>query len=223
MIAIIVAMGKELELLLGLLDSHTVDDGDPAIHYGRIGGKDVALMQCGIGKVNAALGAAALIDKCHPAMVINSGVAGGTGAGASVADIVLANKVAYHDVWLGPGTTAGQAGDCPLYFLPPSTLDVEAVAREIGAKTGLVASGDIFVCREDDLKRILEVHPGAIAVDMESAAIAQVCHKRGVPMVCLRIVSDTPGQHDNFAQYTNFWADAPVHTFKAVSQLIEKV
>lgn len=217
MIAIIVAMSKELELLLGLLEGHSEEDG---IHFGTIAGKQVAIMQCGVGKVNAALRTAALIDRCHPSVVVNSGVAGGTGAGASVADIVLASKVAYHDVWLGPDTVPGQADSCPLYFLPPQSLDLEAAAKDMGAKTGLVASGDIFVCREADLQRILEVHPSAIAVDMESAAIAHACHLRGAPMVCLRIVSDTPGQADNFAQYTNFWADAPVHTFRAVTRLL---
>lgn len=220
MIGIIVAMGKELSLLLEHVERPQRCDVDGYVIYtGRVGGREVAVMQCGIGKVNAALGARALIEQFHPSLVINSGVAGGTGSDAGILDIVVASQIAYHDVWCGPGTEWGEAAGCPRFF--GCGVDAEAFAAEIGAKCGLIASGDIFVSRAEDVERILALYPQAKAVDMESGAIAQVCHLKGVPMVSLRVVSDTPGQADNISQYENFWNDAPQGTFAAVSRLIE--
>lgn len=219
-IALIVAMDKELQLLLPMLSNCQSIDGGK-YYRGTLAGHDIIATKCGIGKVNAALGAAALFDTYHPDMVINTGVAGGTGATVSparVLDVVLASEVAYHDVWCGPGTVPGQAARCPERFECPLADDVR---KALGAKEGLVASGDIFVDRRDDLDRILALYPDAIAVDMESAAIAHTCYLSCVPFVCLRVVSDTPGEQGNAAAYTDFWTAAPTATFHAVERLIK--
>lgn len=222
MIGIIVAMQKELDLLLGILDDCRLESINGYDFYlGRVGDAEVVAMTCGIGKVNAALGTAVIIDNFHPDVVVNSGVAGGTGADAGVLDVVLASGIAYHDVWCGPGTQWGEAAGCPPRFSCPD--EAAGIASVIGVKYGLITSGDIFVSREEDLKRILGVYPEAIAVDMESGAIAQTCYLRGVPMYCIRVVSDTPGAADNISQYENFWSDAPRHTFSAVRKLIERL
>lgn len=221
-IGIIVAMDKEMRLLLPLLDGHetqTVNNFE--FHTGQLAGHDVVAVKCGIGKVNAAIGTLTLIEKFCPALVVNSGVAGGTGAGnprAEILDVVLATRIAYHDVWCGPGTVPGTAAGCPSFFTCP--LD-EATRSALGAKEGLIASGDIFVDKAEDLSRILSMYPDAIAVDMESAAIAQTCCLKSVPFVCLRVVSDTPGEGGNAAAYENFWTMAPERTFQAVERLLE--
>ncbi len=219
-IGLIVAMQKELDLLLGMLDEYTNTEVDGYVFYGgRIGATEIVAMSCGIGKVNAALGTTAMIDRFSPDVVINSGVAGGTGKGASILDVVLADRIAYHDVWCGPGTEWGEAAGCPRFFECPQPT--KALAGRLGVKSGLVASGDIFVSRTEDVHRILELYPEAMAVDMESAAIAQACYRKSVPMYCIRVVSDTPGAADNISQYENFWNDAPLHTFETVKLLIE--
>lgn len=218
-IGIIVAMDKELRLLL-----EAVEDCSSALvngftfYSGTMAGREVVAMKCGIGKVNAAIGTLTLIENFHPQIVINSGVAGGTGHGAGILDLVIASEIAYHDVWCGPGTEWGAAAGCPPVF--PCPIDAGEMASALGAKAGLIASGDIFVSRAEDVERILGLYPQAIAVDMESAAIAHTCYLKGVPMLCLRIVSDTPGQADNIAQYDNFWSDAPAHAFEAVRRLV---
>ncbi|MCM1317511.1 MAG: 5'-methylthioadenosine/adenosylhomocysteine nucleosidase [Bacteroides sp.] len=219
-IGIIVAMGKELALLEPLIENRRqVALNGFTFTLGEIGSREVVAMQCGIGKVNAAIGALTMIENFHPSVIINSGVAGGTGHGASRGDVILASEIAYHDCWCGPGTEPGQAAGCPARFACP--LDAEKIAAELGANAGLLASGDIFVSRPEDIQRILSMYPEAVAVDMESAAIAQVCFLKSVPMVCLRIVSDTPGAHeDNASQYENFWENAPARTFDAVRRLI---
>lgn len=217
-IGIIVAMGKELRLLLPLLeDAGTVTANDITFHTGRIGSHDIVAMQCGIGKVNAAVGTLTLIDTFHPSVVINSGVAGGTGA-AGILDVVIADEVAYHDVWCGPGTVPGEAAGCPPRFR--CALPARCADSIEGARRGLVVSGDIFVSRPEEVRHILGLYPDAVAVDMESAAIAQVCFLKNVPFICVRVISDTPGGADNISQYENFWEDAPAHTFSTLRSIL---
>lgn len=218
--AIIVAMGKELDLLMPLLvcSGKTTVNGI-TFHTGSIDGRDVVLAQAGIGKVNAAVTTLTLIDTFHPGLIINSGVAGGVGV-AKVLDVVVPDRVAYHDVWCGPGTEPGEADGMPLYFrcpLPPETFE------GMGVRRGVLASGDIFVSRPEEVARIREMYPDAVACDMESAAIAQVCHIKSVPFVCVRVVSDTPGEADNAAQYADFWTAAPASTFETVRKLLREL
>lgn len=101
---IIVAMTSELEMLMNEMTEveETAEHG-MKFYTGRIGGSTVTAMQCGIGKVNAAIGAQTLIDTFRPDAVINTGIAGGTGRGAGILDVVIADRVGYYDIWCGPG------------------------------------------------------------------------------------------------------------------------
>lgn len=221
-IGIIVAMDKELQLLLPLLnDARETQIDGRVFHLGDIAGHSVAVMKSGIGKVNAALSAMEMINHFAPEVVINTGVAGGTGAGARVLDIVVGDRIAYHDVWCGPGTVNGQAAHCPLYFTSTDMLTSLPVLRDNpSVRRGLIASGDIFVSRPEDVSRIRELYPDALAVDMESAAIAHACYLRQTPFFCIRVVSDTPGESDNIAQYDNFWDAAPRQTFDILKSVL---
>ncbi len=120
-IGIIVAMDKELSLLLPLMaDVSEITMNGFTFHTGALAGHDIVACKCGIGKVNAAVGALTLIENFHPMMIVNTGVAGGTGATADparVLDVVLASEIAYHDVWCGPGTVPGEAAGCPARFV----------------------------------------------------------------------------------------------------------
>lgn len=221
-IGIIVAMQSELALVLEALGNFkecvaTVG----TVYTGRLFGHDIMVTKCGIGKVNAAVGALDLINCFAPDVVINTGVAGGTGAEAKIGDVILASGVAYHDTWCGPGTERGSVQGLPDIFVPQH--DTATLAAEIGAGTGLVASGDIFVSEPDDFRRVMAVRPDAAAIDMESGAIAQVCFLKSVPFLCLRIVSDTPGDGGNEAQYVNFWSEAPRAVFGKLVSLIERL
>ncbi|MBO4996282.1 MAG: 5'-methylthioadenosine/adenosylhomocysteine nucleosidase [Muribaculaceae bacterium] len=223
-IGIIVAMGKELALLTPMLGNATTSSYNGfEILSGAIGRHSVAVMKCGIGKVNAAIGTLAMIDTFAPHLIINTGVAGGTGQGAGVLDIVIGNRVAYHDVWCGPGTEWGEAAGCPPYFeADPAVAALPCFdRREI--KRGLIASGDIFVSRVEEVERIKALYPDVMAVDMESGAIAQTCHMKGVRFFCFRVISDTPGADDNISQYCNFWTDAPTHTFELLTTIIDQL
>lgn len=222
-VAFIVAMQKELDLLLPLIsDLSSEVTGRQTIYRGTMCGLSVAAMKCGIGKVNAALGAQALIDKCAPRLIINTGVAGGAGNGAGILDVVVGSRVAYHDVWCGPGTVPGEASGCPLFFEADSELlSLPALAEGPGVVHGLICSGDIFVSRREEVERIRSLFPDVNAIDMESASIAQTCWLNGVRFISIRVVSDTPGAADNISQYETFWEDAPRHTFERVVAMIK--
>lgn len=224
-IGIIVAMQKELNLLLPLMaEAKCTSVNGFSFYSGEIGSREVVAMQCGIGKVNAAVGTMTMIDLFHPELILNTGVAGGTGGSAGILDIVVGTRVAYHDVWCGPGTEWGEAAGCPRIFHTSDMVNsLRCLAEGDNVKHGLVASGDIFVSKPEEVVHIKEIYPDADAVDMESGAIAQVCYMRNIPFGCIRVISDTPGADDNISQYNNFWEDAPKHTFDMLRHIIHEI
>lgn len=219
---IIVAMRVELEMLLReMADTEEHILNGTKYYSGHIGQSSVTATQCGIGKVNAAIGALTLIDNFHPNAVINTGIAGGTGAEADVLDVVIGTEVAYHDVWCGPGNAPGQVQGLPTCFTGATDLfDIPSIAAGDKVKTGLIASGDKFISTPADLAAVLAVQPKAIAVDMESGAIAQVCHLKNVPFLAIRVVSDTPGIDNHIDQYGDFWKLAPESTFGILQRML---
>ena len=223
-IGIIVAMSKELDLLLPLLkNSEKSRMGGFEFHCGKVGRHDVMVMQCGIGKVNAAMGTLTLVNSFLPDFVINSGVAGGADPTVNVMDVVAGARVAYHDVWCGPESELGQVQGLPLYFEGAQRL-LNLVPEREGIHKGLICSGDQFIDTLDAVTRIKGDFPEALAVDMESGAIAQVCYLNKVPFLALRVISDSPGaSHDNTRQYLDFWTDAPQETFNMVKDIITRL
>lgn len=223
-IAILAAMQKELELLLSLLDTPSeMEYEGVSLHKGTLGTHEVYIAKCGIGKVNSALAAYKVIKTVEPDLVINSGVAGG--AGVPIGTLLIADRVAYCDVWCGPGTEYGEADGYPLFMSPSSRfLDLaRRVAKDGNTRFGLICSGDKFISSADEIAFIRSHFPEVDAVDMESASIAQTCISCGVPFGVVRVVSDTPGEGENIEQYTNFWNDAPMRTFSAVHTIIESL
>lgn len=219
-ILIIAAMQKEINLLLNILEKPDEKRAkDSKIWYGKLHNHEIYLAQCGIGKVNSAVNTLTLITEINPEMVINSGVAGG--AGCPVGTVLVADRVAYHDVWCGPGTLYGQADGLPLFMEPDKKILM--LAEKMKVVNGLICSGDKFISTPEEIKYIRSKFPDVKAVDMESGSIAQVCLMTGVPFAILRIVSDTPGEGENISQYKDFWSKAPEKTFSILSEILEKI
>ena len=224
-IAVVVAMQSEFDLMSHIIDNRTeVDiDGAHAVK-GDIGGRSVILMRSGIGKVNAAVRVASLIAVEHPDCVINSGVAGGIGSGIRQGDLVAGTECAYHDVWCGEGEW-GQVQGLPLRF--PADLPLLNTIINLNVErlhTGLICTGDQFISDPTQLDAIRLRFPDALAVDMESCAMAHVCYLRQTPFLSLRVISDTPGmEHDNTSQYFDFFRDAPRKTFAALKDMIVRL
>lgn len=219
-IGIIVAMQKELDLLLPKLERMSdvnLDDAD--FYCGQLGDHELVVHQCGIGKVNAAMGALTMIHNFTPDVVINTGVAGGADPEANIMDVVVGVRVAYHDAWCGPEVGWGIQG-LPQYFEADEKV-VAALPQRPDIKRGLICTGDKFIDTLDEVKAIKAKYPEALAVDMESGAIAQVCYRLQTPFMSLRVISDSPGAgRTNTVQYNDFWAEAPKHTFEIIRQLL---
>jgi adenosylhomocysteine nucleosidase len=212
-IGIIVAMEKELRQLQQLF-----------------GNESVRVEKCGIGKVNAALGAQRMINEYRPDVIINSGCAGGNGDDVEVMDIVVGSEVTYHDVYCGraidDSTVYGQVQGLPARYVADPTL--LAKARELPTDgrrihSGLIVTGDWFVDSRQKMRDIVTLFPEAKAVDMESCAIAQTCYLSHVPFISFRVVSDVPLQDTDASQYHNFWDTVADSSFSMTKAFVESI
>ncbi len=223
-IGIIVAMDKELRLLEPLLENMmNVKVDNCNFSCGRMSGHDIIALKTGIGKVNAAVGVITLINNFDVDMIINTGVAGGASNKVNVMDIVVGSRVSYHDVWCGPETTPGAVQGLPLYYEAPADM-LKKIPTRKDIKVGLICSGDQFIDSLEKVEQIREKFPDVLALDMESGAIGQVCYLREIPYLSMRVISDSPGAgHDNSAEYTDFWAEAPQHTFEVLKHILKSL
>ena len=225
-IALIGAMPPEISLLqesLQNLRSEHMADFD--IYCGEYAGKNVVLALSGIGKVNAAL-STALVLQHHPDFVINTGSAGGLGSGLKVGDVVIGTQTAHHDVDVTAfGYAIGHVPRMPARFESDPALcaaaEKAAAAFEHAAvHRGLIVSGDQFVHSSESVAEVRRHFPDAQAVEMEAAAIAQSCHRFGVPFVVVRAISDLADEEAD-TSFETFLKTASVHSAKMVLQLIE--
>lgn len=226
-IGIIVAMSVEYRLVEALLEDKSTKKVDGFCFVeGRIGHKNIVLTQSGIGKVCAAVGVTEMIRHSRPDCIINTGVAGGIDEKLRVMDIVVGENMVYHDVWCGEGNAYGQIQGLPAVFRSDEDLleSVVSVQGPVKIVKGLICSGDKFITDRMALKAIKGQFPDGLAVDMESAAMAQVCYMLGVPFLSMRIISDTPGNtEDHSAQYRDFWTAAPETSFEVLKQLMFQI
>ena len=232
-IGVLSAMTKEHQQLTALLtDARTEHDGNFEFAVGKLGNNTLILMQCGIGKVNAAVGATTLIHRYTPDCIVSTGCAGGIDERLNVMDVVVSTYTTYHDVTI-PGCEAGQIQGLPARFRSdeelvevastlvarPSTLD----AQPSVIRPGLICSGDQFISDHVQLRPIKAQFPEALAVDMESAAIAQTCYLHAIPFVSFRILSDTPGADEHLQQYLNFWDEMADHSFDVTRRFLSSL
>ncbi len=207
-IGIIAAMKEELESLkLSLEDIQTVTYGKLTYYTGTLLGHDVALILCGIGKVNATIGCTLLIDKHRPDFIINSGVAGGFSSSLQVGDIVVSTELRHHDADATAFDYAyGQIPQMPVAFLPDSkliakVLDVGNRLKTCRVVSGAIMSGDSFIHKDEQISEIKSKFPGIVACEMEGAAIAQTCYVFDVDYVVVRSISDLVFKDDSQKSY----------------------
>lgn len=222
-IGIIVAMDKELKQLLQLMDKplECLQKGQ-SFWIGQIGDNSLILTKSGIGKVNAAYGAINLIDNFRPDVVISTGCAGGASTDLEIRDVVVSTQICYHDVWCGQPNEKGQIQGLPSKYDADEKLVETAKNLKGNARIvpGLIVSGDWFVDSVDKMKSIVAVFPDAMAVDMESAALAQICHLYQMPFLSFRVISDIPLRPNNEIDYNNFWNEVADESFNVTKELI---
>lgn len=225
-IGVLTAMNIEYRHVAAMLsETETVQSGPQEFLVGKMGESKVVMLQCGIGKANAASGVTNLIMSFHPDYVVSTGAAGGIDAKLNVMDIVIGKDVCYHDVICGDNYDPGQVQGLPRFFTGNAHLvDIAtSLQTDIRIVPGLICTGDQFITNRDELNVIKEKYPEGLAVDMESAAIAQVCHLWNVPMLSFRIVSDTPGVDAHFEQYLNFWDTMAEKSFAVTKEFLSKI
>ena len=225
-IGIIAAMSSEYKQVAQLLENKKeYTEGIYEYTEGTIKNNTIILTKCGIGKVNAAVGAVELIRTFQLDCIISTGVAGGIDKCLKVMDVVASAQIVYHDVWCGEGNAYGQIQGMPTFFEGNKTLFDCAISldTETPIHGGLICSGDKFITDREELNVIKGNFPDGLAVDMESGSIAQVCHIYKVPFISFRIISDTPGAENHWEQYTNFWGEMADRSFGVTKAFLESL
>lgn len=212
MIGIICALNIEVEgLKQQMTEKQNREYARMMFTFGKIGGREVVAVECGIGKVNAAVCTQVMIDLYRPDVIINSGIAGSLRKDLRIGDIVVAEDVVQHDM---DGTAMG---DPPgeIWFNDEKKIEIaadEKVREQLYAackpiqntnvRMGRIATGDVFVA---DVDRRLQIGRQfqASACEMEGGAIGQVCYRNGVPFGILRSISDDLNQNE-FVDFMEF-------------------
>ena len=214
-IAIVSAMHEELRALLPALEKpQRAEFAGRAFHFGQMQGQPVVMVLSGIGKVAAATTTAVLMERFQPQQLIFTGVAGGIGDGVAVGDIVVGSSYLQHDMDASPlfprhelpgygrsrlaadpGLLAllQQAAEQAIAWLPQQLDPATRAAFGLHAPrvhAGKIITGDRFVATAAESHALRAELAAALAVDMESAAVAQVCHDYGVPFCAVRTISD---------------------------------
>ena len=221
-------MDKEFAQLRTLLDeAYTEQHNHKDFVIGTLEGTTVILQQCGIGKVNSAIGAVEMIDCYHPDLLISTGVAGGADISLNPLDVVVASSCAYHDAYCGQEVAYGQIIGMPPRFKAPASLVEKALALRapegVKIKSGLTVSGEWFVDSREKMAAILERFPEAVAVDMESCAIAQTCLIYKTPFISFRIISDVPLKDNHGTQYFDFWNRMAEGSFETTREFLKAI
>ena len=225
-VGIIFAMKEELEETKKLFNNeviHSIYDlkiyeckNDKVICY---------LVESGIGKVNAARSTQILIDNMKVDYILNVGVAGSISKDVNICDVVVANKLVQHDFELtiynyekGEIPSIGKYINCDKNLIE--------IAKEINIDTnvtiGTIASGDIFISDEKMGAKINKKF-AALCVEMEGAAIAQVCHLCNVPFLVIRAISDSPYDEDNHIKFDDFLKISSSMAAKFIEEFLSKM
>jgi adenosylhomocysteine nucleosidase len=231
-LALVGAMHEEIAALLPCLaDVRLERRAGRDFHLGRLDGHDVILVRCGIGKVAAATTTAVLLDAFDASALVFTGVAGGLAAGVQVGDIVVATTLLQHDMNAEP---LFPRWEVPLTGMSRFDTDADWTARLMRAcatlssqgdgirsgsgagagasaagpatiHAGLIISGDRFVATRAESDQLRAVLPDALAVEMEGAAVAQVCRDFGRPFAVVRTISDRADDaaHGDFQRFVD--------------------
>lgn len=230
MIGIICAMQIEADGIIALSkNTETKTHAGMTFTTGTLHGKEIVIVVCGVGKVNAAMCTYALIEKYNPDVVINSGVAGALSPIVSVGDIVVATKSVEHDMnTCALGDKQGEVSfpdGKVMYFECDKAVSalLSAVCKKIpDTKTaqGIVASGDIFVSERKSRLRLNDRF-GAIACEMEGAAVGHVCYCCKVPYGIIRAISDDLSENEGM-DFVKFCSLASKKTVQAINGFVER-
>lgn len=229
MTGIICAMQIEADGIIALSqNTQTEEIAGMKFTTGTLNGKDIAVVVCEVGKVNAAMCAVVLIEKFNPDVVINSGVGGSLSPLVSIGDIVVATKSVQHDMnTTALGDRQGEVSfpdgtkiffDCDKTVVEKLTQACRALP-DTNVEQGIIASGDIFVSDRKKRKRIADTF-GALVCEMEGAAIGYVCYALKTPYGIIRAISDDLDENKG-VDYEKFCKLAAKKTVGAICEYLK--
>lgn len=225
MIGIIAAMPEEMQAVQEKMEQvQEKKIYELSFFLGKIQEKYCVLVQCGVGKVNAGRVTQILIDNFSPNYIINVGSAGAISSDLQYGDVVIGECLIQHDFDItafghkkGYITNLGREikADKELIFRCKQKMEEENKKYQI--KIGTIVSGDVF-CTDEKMKREIAEEFKADCIEMEGAAIAQVCYLDKVPFLVIRSISDTPDgenakSHEEFLEFAS----------KRCAEFIEKI
>lgn len=221
-------MSKEMELLKSFISGGQTEHGRVFDYFvGKVDKNEVVIQQCGIGKVNSALGAAEMITLHEPDLILSTGVAGSLDDELHSGETIMGVWYHYHDVFCGKELVKGQVQGMPSTFAPlevgintKGDLCVR-IGKILGhdIKIAGVLSGDQFIVDPKVKARLKATYSLASVVDMESCSIAQTCYRYKVPFVAIRIISDNCKEE----QYEDFWKYAAKRSFNSTKKILEEL
>lgn len=198
-IGIIAAMEEEIATIKKMMKDIKINNiYELNFIEGTIHNKNIVLVQCGVGKVNAARTTQILIDNYKLNYIINVGTAGGLKENIEIGDVVIADKLIQHDFDItAGGHEKGYISHLGKYFYSNKELInktekvMEGLNEDFNTFIGTIATGDIFV-QDVEVKKKIKEEFDPDCTEMEGAAIAQVCTLNNMPFVVIRAISDKP-------------------------------
>ncbi len=224
-IGIIFAMQEELDAFLSKVDDFKSETCKSLkVYHVKHNSHNCVCVLSGIGKVNAAYATTLLINTYAVEAVLNSGVAGGVNV--ALGTTIIASGVVHHDVDVTAFNYAyGQVPGAEVVFKSDKALKALAmdIAEQAGIhyRSGMIASGDQFITRKASIEAILALYENVYAVEMEAAAIAQVCTLEKVPHLILRAISDVIGEPAQSEGFSAFLAESSENAAKLLVKLID--
>ncbi len=213
MIGVITAVASERDAVLAQMENvQAYDIHQIEFYEGSIGGARCITAMSGVGKVNAARCTQLMIDRFQPERIVNIGSAGALHPDLNIGDVIISTACVQHDVDLtafGLDRGAFDEDDDGLvqadaqFMAQCEAAMAQSIDPEFKIYAGLIATGDQFNNSPERKAQLFEEF-GAYCIEMEGAAVAQVCAMCKVPFVIIRSISDNPDERESVQLYENF-------------------
>lgn len=231
-IAILSALREEQDgLLHAMTDTQKTRRASRTFWRGTLDGHDVVLALSRIGKVAAAATTATLLEHFGVRAILFTGVAGGVGEGVVVGDVVIASGFVQYDMDASPIFPRFEVPATGKMVFPTDPTWTQCLHRAVQScgittHTGLIATGDRFISSAEEARNITQALNAAgldaLAVEMEGAAVAQVCADYGVPMAAMRTISDRADAtaHGDFSEFVQ--TTASVYAYRIIRACLQQ-
>lgn len=225
MIALIGAMEIEVAELTKLVKINNARKiNDSIVYEVTYNDKELLIMLSGVGKVNAAMNTAILLNIYDVSKVINFGVAAGLKDSLSILDIVVSTSCVQHD--FDTSAIDGIEGIGIKSLIDKDLLDKTIMSLnelDYPYSEGLLATGDQFIANKDDFKKIIKNFPDVLCVDMEGASICNVCNAFKIPVIVIRSISDIVFDDNSNMDFIKFAQIASKRNCEVILKIIDKL